>query len=710
MSDKEKLSMIENLELAFQRLKYSQRHIHKTLYKETLKDFEPFRTVYFGIISEHIRDGNFIVKNNKISRLYIPKKDGFVRPITYLGFEYTLVYQAICNIIAQKFLPSLKLNYNKITFGHHFNSDFQNRFQFLPWKQRWKRYQDVSKKFIEDRGFNYVVDFDIASFFDSINHQLLIAALKEQLDNDVCDLLLSVIKVNHSDFEHIHSNLKAGIPQGPDCSRILSEVFLHKYIDKYFVKQIQQNKIAYIRYADDIRVFAPNKTIAKKFITILDLLCRNVGLIPQASKVGVTYCEKVSDFLDSSTNKFSNIDKYYRKVGKLKANENRKALELLKNMLETKKIDKTKLNFYIYKVSKDDELKTLILSRLEEKYEFIDPFLGYLNKHYRDDQSVITQLCDTLLKKQSIFLDYPQYIFLNKFKDQLKFDSNLFSELFSKNDHDVDQWLLKLALIDWAEHWNKKDVVLSLDNSNIEIPLLKRRLLNAKYNSVEDISTKSLLEGKLIKDESNDLVFLGISLRHKRELFLGKYHDQNEEELNNRYYDKALRNQCVSEISYTLKELCPNILDPSVIFYESIFSEENEFDQLKKLFHSARTSLRDENYKLLIDSQDQFNHILVERLFVIENGSIPRENYGALLKNESFLSQDFFTVCSVFIEIHEIRNGEFHPKDFKTGKFHSGKESFEHKSKQRKELFNKWLNAISEIVSWYHHRRRNDNL
>ncbi len=707
MSDKEKLSAIENLELAFQRLKYSQRGPHKTLYKGTLKDFEPFRKDYFDIISEHIRDGNFIVKNNKVSRLYIPKKDGFVRPMTYLGFEYTLVYQAICNIIAQKFRPSLSLNYNKITFGHHLNSDFNNRFQFLPWKERWKRYQDVSKKIIESDEFNYVVDFDIASFFDSINHQLLIAALKEKLDSDVCDILLSVLTINHSCFSDIPSNLNTGIPQGPDCSTILSEVFLHKYIDKYFVKQIQKNEIKYIRYADDIRVFAQKETIAKKFITILDLLCRNVSLIPQTSKVGVTYYEKVSDFLDSSANKFSNIDKYYKKVGKLKAKENKKALELLKKMLKTKKIDKTKLNFYIYKVSKDDELKALILSSVEEKYEFIDPFLEYLNKHYRDDESVITQLCDMLLQGQSIFLDYPQYIFLNKFKDKLKFDSNLFHNLFSKNNHDVDQWLLKLALINWAEHWKQKDVISYLTHDNIDIPLLKRRLLYAKYNSVENSSIKFRLETELIKDQSNDLVFLGISLRHKRELFLGEYHDQNEEQLNNRYYDKALRNKSFSEISCILKQLCPDILNPSIIFCESVFSDENEFDQLKKLFNSVRTSYQDKNYKLLIDSLDQFNHILVERLFIIEKDSRPSQKYGALLKNESFLSQSFLTVCRVFLEIHEIRNEKFHPKDSKTGKFHSSKESFKDKSKRMKELFNKWLDAISEIVSWYHQRMDN---
>lgn len=674
-----------------------------TLYWDTLKDFEPFRKSYFEVIASNILDGNLALGKSEVSRLYIPKKGGFVRPITYLGFQNTVVYQAFSNILAETFLPELSLNYNKLTFGNHINHDSHNQFQFLPWKSRWKKYQEVSKNLIESRGFNYVVDFDIASFFDSIDHQLLISVLKEKLDSDLCDLLLSILRINRSDFHHICPTLNAGIPQGPIGSIVLSEVFLHHYVDQYFVKHINKNEIAYIRYADDIRIFAPKESSAKRFITILDLLCRNIGLIPQTSKVGVKYYESASEFLDADTKKFSNIDQHYKKAGKLKSKEDKKALELLKNMLKSNDIDKTKLSFYVYKVSKDDELMNLIIYRIEERYEFVEPFLGYLNKHYRDDEFVLEILRKIIIDGDRIFLDYPLHVFLNLFKDKVNFNSEVFLKLFSRPE--VGRWFSKLTLLGWADFWKNKDIIISIDDSNIEFPLLKKKLISVKYRHFQDSATKRLLEEKLIKCGISDLTFKGISLRHNRRLFSDDYKrsdSESDDDLSSKYYDKAIRNIELSGISYMLKERCPDVLDPSILFCASVFLDENEFHQLEKLFTFVVSYYRDHNFKLLIDSQDQFNHILVERLFIINSGTRPSQDYGSILKNESFLSHDFINVRSTFLTIHEVRNNEFHPKDIKTGKFHSRKNNFEEKEKFMRELFERWITAISEIVSWYH--------
>ena len=49
---KEDVFTSENLELAFQRLKCSPKHLHKNLYWEALKDIEPYRHVYFDYLIE----------------------------------------------------------------------------------------------------------------------------------------------------------------------------------------------------------------------------------------------------------------------------------------------------------------------------------------------------------------------------------------------------------------------------------------------------------------------------------------------------------------------------------------------------------------------------------------------------------------------------------------------------------------------------------
>ena len=329
MVQKEDVFEERNLELAFQRLKFGSRHLHKQLYWTALKDIEPFRKDYFHLVIDKFSKTKR-VENHSVIRAYLPKKGGFVRPITYLGFEALLIYQALANKLAEHFYGVMSQNYNKITFGNHFNENFHSEFIFMPWKKRWKSYQDNSKSLIEERGYNYVVDFDIASFYDSIDHKLLTEVLRNHLDEYLIEILISILQLSHSDFKHIKPGCGSGIPQGPLASTVVSEIFLHFYIDEYFSKQIQKNEIAYIRYADDIRVFSQQKTIAKKFVTVLDLLCRNSGLIPRSSKVGVRFYESSKELIDEDIKKFSQLQNQYKKSGKLKEKDSRKALNLMK--------------------------------------------------------------------------------------------------------------------------------------------------------------------------------------------------------------------------------------------------------------------------------------------------------------------------------------------------------------------------------------------
>jgi hypothetical protein len=92
---------------------------------------------------------------------------------------------------------------------------------------------------------------------------------------------------------------------------------------------------------------------------------------------------------------------------------------------------------------------------------------------------------------------------------------------------------------------------------------------------------------------------------------------------------------------------------------------------------------------------------MVERLFHIKKGTRPTEKYGALLNNESFISTDMIGVRETLLNVHQLRNDELHPKNIKTGQFHSGQKAFEQKSNIMRTIFPEWLKAIKEILSWY---------
>ncbi len=101
-----------------------------------------------------------------------------------------------------------------------------------------------------------VIDIDLAVYFDSINHSLLLAILQEKIsDKRFMRYVTRMLKAGVlSAGEFTVSD--EGVPQGNICSPILANVFAHYVIDEWFedvVKQHCAGKVELFRYADDVR-------------------------------------------------------------------------------------------------------------------------------------------------------------------------------------------------------------------------------------------------------------------------------------------------------------------------------------------------------------------------------------------------------------------------------------------------------------------------
>lgn len=109
-------------------------------------------------------------------------------------------------------------------------------------------------KYIQENDHKSISYFktDIASFYDNINHSVLIKQLSNKIDSSALKLVLSAIITptvsNSTDINQINT---IGVPQGLSISNILAAVYMedcHKALKKTFEGNL------FLRYVDDILI------------------------------------------------------------------------------------------------------------------------------------------------------------------------------------------------------------------------------------------------------------------------------------------------------------------------------------------------------------------------------------------------------------------------------------------------------------------------
>lgn len=257
----------ENIYIAFKRLQTTSRDYYKNLYWNDLYNFGLDLEKNINTLIHLLKED--LYKPNKSYKIYFPKSTGLVRPISVLNFIDLLVYQAIVNLLAEKFYKSFHSYYNHFVFGNIYNkTNNENKiFFYKHWKQQWKKYENLTKQHYND-GYEYITEFDLASFYDTVDHYLVKNLLKEKnIDKKIIDILSSQL-LSWNKNQTQNQGFKHGIPQGPLGSGFIAEICLHN-IDKKMRKLVLENRnIRYMRYVDDIRIFTKDKYLAQKILSI----------------------------------------------------------------------------------------------------------------------------------------------------------------------------------------------------------------------------------------------------------------------------------------------------------------------------------------------------------------------------------------------------------------------------------------------------------
>ncbi|MFL8939103.1 group II intron reverse transcriptase/maturase [Rossellomorea oryzaecorticis] len=189
---------------------------------------------YLYHLKRKLRDGSY--EPLPVKRVKIPKPDGSKRKLGIPCVRDRMVQQAIYQVIGGIIDPY----FSESSFGFRPN---RNQHQAI----------EQSKKYYE-QGYKVVVDCDLKSYFDTINHQKLMEYLKVFIQDKVIIKLIWKFLKSGILEDGLTKSTESGAPQGGVLSPILSNIYLNQ-LDTELAKRGHK----FVRFADDFCIYVKSE-------------------------------------------------------------------------------------------------------------------------------------------------------------------------------------------------------------------------------------------------------------------------------------------------------------------------------------------------------------------------------------------------------------------------------------------------------------------
>ncbi len=189
-------------------------------------------------------------KPKAVKGVQIPQTNGGVRQLGIPTVMDRLIQQAFYQVLSPIFEPG----FSELSYG------------FRPGK---RAQQAIAKsREYQETGKRWVVDMDLAKFFDEVDHDILIARIKRKVrDKKILKLIASFLKAGMMTDNKITAR-KKGTPQGGNLSPLLANIILDD-LDK----ELEQRGHSFCRYADDCNIYVKSRKAGER---VMDSISRFV--------------------------------------------------------------------------------------------------------------------------------------------------------------------------------------------------------------------------------------------------------------------------------------------------------------------------------------------------------------------------------------------------------------------------------------------------
>jgi RNA-directed DNA polymerase len=207
----------------------------------TVDDLAGHLRQHWSRIEAELRAGNY--RPLAVRGVEIPKPNGGTRllgiPTTTDRFIQQAIHQVLAPIFDQDFSP--------FSYG------------FRPGRSAHQALRRA-KSYINE-GYQDIIDLDLKSFFDEVNHDLLLNLLGRKVKDPVLLKLIRRFLTSGLFLGGVIGQRKKGTPQGGPLSPLLSNILLDE-LDK----ELTQRGHRFIRYADDCSIFLRSKRSAHRVL------------------------------------------------------------------------------------------------------------------------------------------------------------------------------------------------------------------------------------------------------------------------------------------------------------------------------------------------------------------------------------------------------------------------------------------------------------